>query len=151
MLDEGHRCATAQSSQLGRLAMHIRRPCQMSRCESIVQLSDAKSGIRSCSIFSGVFSFVKRSSVESLLTCVSTTTPSLRPKTLPKMTFAVFLPTPGRAASSAIVAGTCPPCSAIKPRAKPMIFLALFRKNPVVRIIPSTFSCLLYTSPSPRD
>jgi hypothetical protein len=56
------------------------------------------------------------------------------------MTFAVFRPTPGSAASASMVAGTSPPWSATTPRANPMMLLALFRKNPVERMISSTSS-----------
>lgn len=55
--------------------------------------------------------------------------------------FAVLRATPGSATSSSIVSGTLPPCSATMCFAAPMIFLALFRKNPVERISFSRMAC----------
>ena len=57
---DGQMSARVQSSQRGRRAMQMRRPCQISRCESIVHSRCGKSRIRACSIDTGSVSFVRR-------------------------------------------------------------------------------------------
>ena len=61
----------------------------------MVQSSRGKSGTRSFSTFSGVFWLVSFMRKARRFTCVSTTTPSLMPKAFPRITLAVFRPTPG--------------------------------------------------------
>src|SRR5881628_537998 len=87
--------------------------------------------IRSCSIFTGSSCRVSPSNQLRRWTCVSTTIPSFFPNQVPRMTFAVLRPTPGRAVSSSIVCGTSPPCRSTSACAIPMIDLVLFRKKPV--------------------
>ena len=112
--------------------MQTRRPCRMRVCENQVHLSRGTNAIRSRSIFSGVFSFVRPSSVARRCTCVSTTTPSLFPNQVPSTTFAVLRPTPGSWTSSSMVSGTLPPWRSKSACAIPMIDFVLLRKNPVL-------------------
>lgn len=53
---------------------------------------------------------------------------------MPRMTFAVLRPTPGRVTSSAIVGGTSPSNRSTRACPRPISEDALLRKNPVGRI-----------------
>src|SRR5437016_9244743 len=117
----GHNRFTTQISHFGRRAMHTRRPCRIRVCENQVHFSRGTSAIRSRSIFTGSFSFVRSSRVAIRCTWVSTTTPSFFLNQHPSTTFAVLRPTPGSCTSSSIVSGTCPPCRSTNACANPMI------------------------------
>ena len=98
------------------------------------------SAIRSRSIFSG--SVVPREPEQprdSRPTWVSTVTPSLIPKALPRMTLAVFRPTPGSTLSSLHGSRESRRRAARPPHcAMPMRLFVLLRKKPVDRMISST-------------
>ena len=63
---------------------------------------------KSCSTFSGSFSFDKPIKLDILLACVSTAIPSAMPKTSNKITLALFRPTPAKLVNSYMVCGTSP-------------------------------------------
>ena len=89
--------------------------------------------------FPAPVSFVSPRRRESRVTCVSTTTPALMPKALPKTTFAVLRPTPASACSSSIVRGTSPPNFSTSAAQQALMFFALLRKKPVDLMARSKF------------
>src|SRR5690242_2261569 len=133
-LELGHSLFTTHISHLGLRAMHTARPWRISVCANHVHLSRGTTAMRSRSIFTGSFSFVRPSSVASRATCVSTTIPSLFRNQVPSTTFAVFRPTPGSSTSCSMVSGTSPPWRSTTACAIPMIDFVLLRKKPVLWI-----------------
>src|ERR1017187_5932402 len=121
----------SQFAQSGLRASQRRRPCQISQWLISVQSSCGTSCINSCSIFTASFSFVRPRRVESRVTCVSTTTPTLMSNALPRTTFAVLRPTPASACSSSIVRGTSPRNFSTSAAQQALMFFALLRKKPV--------------------
>ena len=118
--------------------MHTSRPNQIMRWEKMVHSSIGTWAIRSRSTLTGSWLEVSSSRRESRPTWVSTTTPSLREKNVPRTTLAVLRPTPGSSTSSSIVSGTSPPWCSSRYAAAPWIDLALLRKNPVAWMAAST-------------
>src|SRR6185369_16854419 len=130
-LAEGQSFCTSQFGQSGLRAKQRRRPCQISQWLRRVHCSWGTSFIKSCSIFSGAFSFEKPSRSDNRATCVSTTTPTLMPNAFPKTTLAVFLPTPPSSVSCSMVRGTSPPWRSTSARQQDWMLLTLLRKKPV--------------------
>jgi hypothetical protein len=90
--------------------------------------------MRSRSIRCGVFPRESPSRSDSRATWVSTTTPSLMPKQLPRTTFAVLRATPRRRRSSSIVRGTSPPKRPMRRRQVSCTAFAFERNRPIERM-----------------
>src|ERR1017187_4391272 len=127
----GQSFSISQFAQSGLRASQRRRTCQISQWLISVQSACGTSCINSCSIFTASFSFVRPRRVESRVTCVSTTTPTLMSNALPRTTFAVLRPTPASACSSSIVRGTSPRNFSTSAAQQALMFFALLRKKPV--------------------
>ena len=132
---DGHHFATGQTPQAGLREWQIRRPCQISRCDSPVQSRFSNSDPTSCSTLTGSSSVVQPNRRDSRPKWVSTVMPGT-PKALPRTTFAVLRPTPGQRDE------VLEPCRAPRRRtarssAWPSVIrlLVFARKKPVGRII----------------
>ena len=97
-----------QSPQRGRRARHTARPWSMRRWLKAIQCSRGTTRTRSRSAPTASVRRVRPIRRVIRPTWVSTTIPSASPNPTPSTTLAVFLPTPGRATSSASVRGTAP-------------------------------------------
>ena len=89
----GRRICHARKPACG--AWQIRRPCQISRCDSITHSDLGKSAPTSASTLTGSSLVVQPNRRDSRPKCVSTVMPGM-PYALPRTTFAVLRPTPGR-------------------------------------------------------
>src|SRR6266705_2496334 len=107
MPNDGHRRAMAQAPHAGRRAWQTRRPCQISRCESMVHSERGNSAPTSASTLTGSVSVVQPSLAASRPKWVSTVMPGT-PNAFPSTTLAVFLPTPGSVTRSFRRRGTSP-------------------------------------------
>src|SRR5262245_52336017 len=105
---DGHSVAIGHAPQAGRREWQIRRPCQISRCDSIVHSDFGISDPTSCSTFTGSSELVQPKRRASRPKCVSTVIPGI-PNAFPSTTFAVFRPTPGSVTRSLSRLGTSPP------------------------------------------
>ena len=110
----------------------------MTWCENRIHRSRGITCIRSTSIFFTSVARVSPRRMASRCTCVSTTTPSARPNSVPSTTLAVLRATPGSRVSAASVRGSSPPCSSTSAVAVAFRFLAFCRKKPVDRTISSS-------------
>src|SRR5579875_575399 len=135
--NDGHQSATGHTPQAGLREWQTRRPCQISRCESITHSDFGKSAPTSASTFTGSSLDVQRSRRASRPKWVSTVIPGM-PYALPSTTFAVLRPTPGSVTISSRVRGTSPPNRSRSAAASPITDLVFARKNPVGLRISST-------------
>jgi len=134
---DGHRDATTHSQHRGFLATQTALPCKIKASEKGLQRSWGRSLIRSCSTRSGFPLSVSPSLADRRFTCLSTTTAGF-PKKLPRITFAVFLPTPLSEVSPSIVSGTPSPYFSIMSLQHSIMLFAFCLKKPVERIFCSS-------------
>lgn len=113
------------------------RPWKTTRCESIVHSDFGKISATTASTFTGSSSVVQPNRRARRPKWVSTVIPGT-PKALPRTTLAVLRPTPGRVTRSASRPGTSPSNSSRSAIERPIRDFALFRKNPVGRMISSS-------------
>src|SRR3989304_6659949 len=130
---DGHHWRSAQPPQSGLRAWQTRPPWMIRRWEKPGHSLGGSRHPRSLSILVGSCSRVNPRRLDNRLQCVSTATPGVA-KAWPRITLAVFRPTPASFVSSAIVAGTLPPNSSTNCRAHRCRDFALARNKPSVRI-----------------
>ena len=117
--------------------MHVRRPCKIILSEKVPLRFGGMNPLRINSSFTGSRSSLKPRRPERRMTWVSTGSPGAS-KATERITFAVFLPTPGKVTRSESVSGTSPENRSSTSRAIPMRLLAFALKNPVAWINSST-------------
>ena len=135
----GHHLATVHAPQAGLVAWQTRRPCQIRWWLSMVQSRLGNSAPTSCSAFTGSVWVVQPNRRASRPKWVSTVMPG-RPKALPRTTFAVLRPTPGRSTRSLRRGGTSPPCRSTSAALSLSSESVLARKKPSGPMIFSRWS-----------
>src|SRR5262249_25551902 len=139
--NDGHQSATGHTPHAGLREWHLRRPCQISRCERITHSFLGNSSPTSISTFTGSSLVVQPNRRGSPPTCASPVSPGV-PYACPHPPLAVWRPTPGSVTISSTVRGTSPPKRSTSAADSPITDLVFALKNPVGRRISATSSGL---------